>query len=69
MRPPRGAGHALAVGDAVDEVLPLRRAWLQGGSWAAVGVGVGVGVEVGVGLGLRLGLGLGLLRVGVGIRA
>ena len=26
--PPRGAWHALAVGDAVDEVLPLRRAWL-----------------------------------------
>ena len=26
VRPPRGAGHALAVGDAVDKVLPLRRA-------------------------------------------
>ena len=39
MRPPRGAGHALAVGDAVDEVLPLRRACLQGGSrdWGWVG--------------------------------
>ena len=26
VRPPRGAGHALAVGDAVDEELPPRRA-------------------------------------------
>ena len=44
MRPPRGAGHALAVGDAVDEVLPLRRACLQVGSRAAVGEsGCGIG--------------------------
>ena len=33
--PPRGAWHALAVGDAVDQVLPLRRAWL--------GLGLGSG--------------------------